>query len=354
MSSSSLIEDAASTGVGSDHIWFTRCNVPTASGLAYKLGWLGERFAADGVSVGILQDAPIEIARNHYDHQLASLIREGGNVPAIAARAGGARTRLIGVTWIDEGQAIVVRPDSGISDAAGLRGARIAVPGWSNTRQTSHSRATVVHGFKGALAVAGLTLDDIEFVEFPLIPVIPPGKIREARNAPRFKTLDALSVGEVDAVYIKGAASHEAARQRGLVVAVDLDALPDRRFRVNNGTPRPLTVHEDLLDSRPELVVDFLVESLRAANWAADNLDGLRDVLAAETQSGKEGVLLAYREGFNRSMHPNLDEDRVELLRQQKEFLLRYGFLDADFDFGSWVAHEPLTQARQTLEAAAA
>jgi hypothetical protein len=28
------------------------------------------------------------------------------------------------------------------------------------------------------------------------------------------------------------------------VVAVDLDALPDPRFRVNNGTPRPITVHQ--------------------------------------------------------------------------------------------------------------
>ena len=27
-----------------DTIWFTRCPVPTATGLAYKLGWLDEEF----------------------------------------------------------------------------------------------------------------------------------------------------------------------------------------------------------------------------------------------------------------------------------------------------------------------
>ena len=30
-----------------DTLWFTRCPVPTATGLAYKLGWLTEEFAAD-------------------------------------------------------------------------------------------------------------------------------------------------------------------------------------------------------------------------------------------------------------------------------------------------------------------
>jgi ABC-type nitrate/sulfonate/bicarbonate transport system substrate-binding protein len=352
MSSSPAPSPASRPDDDPNQIWFTRCPVPTASGLAYKLGWLSDRFAANAVTIGILQDAPLEIARHHYDHQLVGLIREGGNVPAIAARAGGARTRLIGVTWIEEGQAIVVRPDSGIGAAGDLPGARIAVPAWSTTRETSMARATALHGFKGALAVAGFTLDDVAIVEIPLVPVVPPGRIRAAANAPRFRSLDALAVGEVDAAYIKGAAAHEAARERGLITAIDLDALPERRFRVNNGTPRPITVHEGLLEDRPELVVEFLVESLRAADWAADNLDELRGVLAAETGSGGTGVELAYRDGFHRTLHPSLDGDRLELLRRQKDFLLRYGFLSADFDFDGWVAPEPIAQARQLLSAA--
>ena len=36
-------------------VWYTRCPVPTASGLAYSLGWLGEALASDGLQVGILQ-----------------------------------------------------------------------------------------------------------------------------------------------------------------------------------------------------------------------------------------------------------------------------------------------------------
>ncbi|GGO16458.1 ABC transporter substrate-binding protein [Microbispora bryophytorum] len=332
-----------------DTVWFTRCPVPTASGLAYALGRLATRYADLGVDVGILQDAPLEIARHHYDHDLVGLIREGGNVPAIAARAEGARTRLVGLTWIDEGQSIMVRPDSAITSPAALRGARIAVPGWAATRDTSHARAMALHGFKGALGLAGLTLDDVEFVELPLDPVLPPGRIRAERAAPRFRELDELTSGRVDAVYVKGAASLEAARVRGAVVGIDLDAVPSRRSRVNNGTPRPITVHEELLQSHSELVVEFLVETLRAADWAAGDLNGVREVLAAETGSGAEGVLLAYREGFHRTLHPTLDEERVDLLRVQKALLLRHGFLRADFDLDSWIDPRPLRLAYERL-----
>ncbi|MEJ0094955.1 MAG: hypothetical protein WDN46_16465 [Methylocella sp.] len=122
------------------HLWYTRCNVPTASGIAFNLGWLSERYAADGVTIGALQDAPADIARSHYDHLLPSLIREGGNVPALVARSNGSRTRLVGLTWIDERQAIVVRPDSKIATPRDLAGARIAVPSWTNTRMTSMAR----------------------------------------------------------------------------------------------------------------------------------------------------------------------------------------------------------------------
>ncbi|QHB27294.1 hypothetical protein TCK1_1948 [Pseudomonas monteilii] len=111
-----------------ERIWFTRCPVPTASGIAYKLGWLEQEFAADGLPVSTLQEAR-QLGHHHYDHQLPGLFREGGNVPALAARAAGSPSRLIGLTWIEEWQTILVRPDSGIRSAADLRGKRLALPG---------------------------------------------------------------------------------------------------------------------------------------------------------------------------------------------------------------------------------
>ena len=43
-----------------DQIWFTRCPVPTATGLAYKLGWLNDEFARDNIKIATLQEAPQE------------------------------------------------------------------------------------------------------------------------------------------------------------------------------------------------------------------------------------------------------------------------------------------------------
>src|SRR5580698_10387937 len=63
-----------------DKIWFTRCPVPTATGLAYKLGWLEDEFTPEGIALGTLQEVGGDLARHHYDHQLATLIREGGNL----------------------------------------------------------------------------------------------------------------------------------------------------------------------------------------------------------------------------------------------------------------------------------
>ena len=143
-----------------DTIWFTRCPVPTATGLAYKLGWLEEEFAADGIGIRTLQEVGGEQARHHYDHGLANLIREGGNLLALPARAQGANTRLIGLTWIDEWQAILVRPGSDIASPADLRGKRLALPVFrridleENRRGRSIARGMSLAGYHGALASA--------------------------------------------------------------------------------------------------------------------------------------------------------------------------------------------------------
>ena len=322
--------------------------MPTASGLAYSLGWLADSFAAAGTSVRVLQDGPPELRRHHFDHQLLGLFREGGNVPALAARSEGAPTRLVGLTWIDEGQAIIALPGSGITDAKSLEGARVALPRWAETRGGSFPRAMALHGATGALSLAGLSLADVRLVE---VAASFSDQLGSADNLGSWPGIRELADGTVDAVYIKGARAAEEAAAIGAVTVVDLDSVADRRVRVNNGTPRPITVHERLLDEHFDLVVTFLADSLRAANWAAGNLSGVRTILQRETRSGPAGVDIAYRDGFHLSLHPTLSEERVELLTRQKDFLLVSGFLAQDFDVSAWAAPEPLEAARRLLAA---
>ncbi|MFJ1751495.1 ABC transporter substrate-binding protein [Kitasatospora sp. NPDC088134] len=323
-----------------DTLWFTRCPVPTATGIAADRGWLAEEFAPDGIAVRSLQDVPPEVAADHhYTHALTGLFREGGNVPALWARSRGERTRLLGLTWIEERQAVLVREGSGIDSAERLRGRRLAVP--RHPIAIDFWRAMALAGHHGALAAAGLAPADVEWVD---VEVAPGGGQWEAELA-------ALAEGRVDAVYVKGALAVEAARRHGAVPAVELDALPDRRHRVNNGTPRPITVHQQLLDEQPELVVRFLAVLLRAADWAAERPADVARILGAETGAGPEGVAGAYAVGSHRTLHPDLSAERLELLARQEEFLHAHGFLADRVDVHTWADPAPLAAARALLAA---
>ncbi|MFF2655063.1 ABC transporter substrate-binding protein [Streptomyces sp. NPDC058045] len=323
------------TRTAPDTLWFTRCPVPTATGVAAELHWLAQEFAADGIAVRSLQDPAPDVDRQtHYTHALPGLIREGGNVPALWARSLGEQTRLIGLTWIEERQTVLVAPGSRVRGAGALRGLRLAVP--RHTLAIDFWRAMALRGLEGALASAGLTLDDVRLVEIPAA----------GHHGQWAAELAALRRGDVDAVYVKGAVAVEAARRAGARVAVELDELPDRTHRINNGTPRPVTVHQRLLDERPDLVDRFLAVLLRAADWAADHPDGLARILGAETGAGAEGVAGAYRPGTHRALRPDLSANLLDLLAEQERGLRAHGFLPTPVDVRQWADPEPLRRAR--------
>ncbi|HET6510152.1 MAG TPA: ABC transporter substrate-binding protein [Baekduia sp.] len=316
-------------------LFYTRCPVPTATGIAAGLGWL----PADARS---LQDGAVSTAlrAEHFTHELTSLIREGGNVPALWARSRGADTRLIGLTWIDERQAIVVRPEDGAGgDRISLAGLRVAVPRRPAER-IDFWRAMALAGFAGALALEGETLGAVALVDVESAP--------DGRGPDGFAPeVDAVAAGRADAAYVKGAPGLEAAARAGLVVGIDLDDVPDRTTRVNNGTPRPITVHARLLEERPDDVVAFVATLLRAADWAAEHPDEVAGALARETYADATYVAGAYRDDFHRSLHLDLGDERLALLGRQKDFLYANGFLEADVDVAAWADHTILDAARE-------
>ncbi|WP_235364954.1 ABC transporter substrate-binding protein [Sphingomonas sp. ERG5] len=325
-----------------DCIWLTRCPVPAASGVAWALGWMSEEFGRDGIATKRVREAGLNLVASDPERQAQYLFREGGNIQALAARALGAPTRVIGLTWIDERQAIMVRPDTRVLEPADLHGLRFALPGFARTRGESIARGMALHGIKSALALGGLDLEDVRLVDVPAPPVEQPSAQGMRRL---WLGLEWLAAGRVDAVYVKGAAAAETAARLGLSVAIDLDAYPSRLARVNNGTPRPITVHEHMIEHHFNLVVRFLEQTLRAADWASTNLAELKHILAHETLAGIAAVEATYRDDFHRSLHPDLSADRVEMLRSQANFLWLHGFLDARVDVGQWIDTRPLDAA---------
>ncbi|GII91637.1 ABC transporter substrate-binding protein [Sinosporangium siamense] len=322
-------------------LWFTRCPVPTATGVAADLGWLDDEFGPDGIAVRSLQGGPDPWGRHvsrrrfthqHFTHELSALIREGGNVPALWAKARGRDTRLIGLTWIEERQVVLTTPGSSIRDAADLRGRRLALPVRTDA-PVDFWRAMALRGFHGALSIAGLTLGDARLTDVYV-------KDDPGHWAPE---LDALAAGDVDAVYVKGARAVEDAERRGLRVAVDLDAHPDPAVRVNNGTPRPITVDQSFLDTRPDLVIRFLRVLLDAVRWTAAYPGEAALVLGRETGAGAAGVAGAYG---TPDLSIDLSEERLALLADQERFLWEHGFLAEAVDVEAWADHTPLYGAR--------
>ena len=350
------IQDFAKPGNSLKQLWITRAPGPTATGLAYKLGWLTDTFKPDGIRVEGLQESPTELRRHHYDHRLPSMIREGGNIQAFGARAQGEATKLIGLTWVDEAQAILALPGSGISSGADLKGRRLALPNWiehpipAHQRASSIARGMSLQGYRGALGSAGLSLEDVKLVEVDATRAARVGESEVGGGAQAgLWSFDALVEGKVDVLYVKGASAIDAARTLGLSVAINLDDLPERRFRVNNGTPRPITVHDNLLENHFDIVVRFLVQILKVSDWAADNLPQVRRLLETETRASSAAVRQAYSDHALSALHPVLDPERLALFERQKTALWVHGFLERDFDLSDWVDRRPLEAAVKIL-----
>jgi ABC-type nitrate/sulfonate/bicarbonate transport system substrate-binding protein len=325
-------------------LWITRCAVPTAVGVAVHHGWFEDEFAADGLHVDYLPylTSP-EAQRRHYDHELTTLLREGGNIPALWTRGNGEPTRLIGLTWIDERQVIIGRPDSTIASPIDLKGKRLGIPsrGWSESVDVF--RGMALRGFSGALSAAGLGLEDAVLVD---IQSVSSGGLA-AQWDPDF---DALERGEVDAVYAKGSVAVDAVARYGARVVIELDRDVEPEFRINNGTPRPITAHQGLLDARPEVVERFLAVILRAAKWGSEHPEEIIRVLAEETGADLTGTAGAYSATDLAGFEPTLSADRVAFLGRQKDFLLSQGLLTGDFSVEEWVDEKPLIGAKARIE----
>lgn len=337
-------------------LWYTRCAVPTASSVAFQQGWLQESFAAIDISLDSVRGSEDDAIRaSHYDNSLPNQFREGGNVPAIWARALGQPTVVVGITWVDEFQAIVTRADSPLAAAADLRGRRLGLPKQQNSELVDHGRASALHGFVTTLGVAGISTDDVQFVDIES----PRTDIREDvstgvladRQEHRRSVLDALRDGDIDAAYIKGPGAIKSIRRHGLKVLFDIGAHPDPLVHVNNAVPRPITADRNLVAQRPDLIVRYLTVLLRTGHWASAHAREALQLVAHETGSEIDDAAAAYGPDLHRHLVPTLSADIVAGLERQKDFLFKWGFLPNDFNFADWIVYEPLREAERLLAA---
>jgi ABC-type nitrate/sulfonate/bicarbonate transport system substrate-binding protein len=330
-------------------LWYTRCPVPTASGIALRLGVLHDEFAADGVEVRSLASSPDPAVRqSHFTHTQPGFFRQGGNIPPLVARSRGTDVRLVGFSWPRTSHPVLAAPDSRIREPADLAGRRLSVP-----RRVDDGidfwRPTVLRGWEQALALAGLTFDDVELVDVPVArrfidaatgSVESGASLWGAIGQLGFQREEAaaLARGAVDALFSEAGFSVILRGLLGLRVVVDLEGLPEQSQRVNNGIPLALTVSGALLDERPDLVARWHARVADAATWAADHELEAKRIIAREAALPEELVDAAFGPRSHDDLAIGLGPEGLEALRAQHDRLLAQRVLDAPVDLDAYVA----------------
>ncbi|CDP51473.1 Dibenzothiophene desulfurization enzyme B [Devosia sp. DBB001] len=328
-------------------IWYTRCPVPTPVGLAAQLGYLEQAFGAQGIALKSIIDSPDrDIRQSHFNHTLAWSFRHGGNVPPIRARSEGKKTRLAGITWTDEFQAIITLPSTGIRSIKDLKGRRFGVERRPDGIIVDFQRAIALKGLVSALSLEGLTTTDVEIVE-----VLRPDSVLDSHEDPalfglkrrqsHFHEVAALIKGEVDAIYVKGTPGIAIANFIGAVQVAEFGFHPDPKIRVNSGSPRLLTVDEQLAEERPDLVVTLIETIHRASAWAEANPEDTVRFIARESSASEEQVLASNGRDVHRHLGLSLNPELVDAVGYYKDFLRQWGFLAGDFDVREWADHRP-------------
>ncbi|GHD63731.1 ABC transporter substrate-binding protein [Jeongeupia chitinilytica] len=317
---------------------YARSPVPTPLGIAVHLGWLNGELSADGIAIRSLQSTDPSAGSSSF-RTLSQSFRQGGSVPAIWARARGAATRVIGLTWVDESQLLITRPDSGITQLDALKGRRIGLPLRADDG-IDLFRATALRGTLNALSLVGLDAGDIELVDIAAAPIEPRPQAPATNDYAA--ECAALLRGEVDAIYVKGAHGLKAVDDIGARVIADIGFHPDPRIRNNNGTPRPLTVNADVLQQHPDIVSGFLGLVADAGDWARTHPGRTLDFVSAETGIEVPWVSRAYGDRLHLHLGLGLDDAGIAALADFKSFLLEWGFLERDFDLADWIDPAPL------------
>ncbi|WP_412066849.1 ABC transporter substrate-binding protein [Rhizobium sp. SYY.PMSO] len=323
-------------------IWYTRCPVPTPVGLAAQLGYLEDAFRTEGVTLKSIIDSPDRnIRQSHFNHTLDWSFRHGGNVPPIRARSEGRRTRLVGITWTDEFQAIITLPGTGIKTTRDLKGRRFGIARRPEGI-VDFMRATALKGLVSALSLEGLSLNDVEIVEIALADSVlasqeGPSLFGLKRRQAYGEEIAALLRGEVDAIYVKGTAGINVANLIGAVQVAEFGFHPDPKIRINSGSPRVLTVDDLLADERPDLVRKLIEAISKASAWAETHPEETRRFVARESGATEEQVLAANGPEIHRHLGLGLEPELVSAVEHYKNFLRDFGFLAGDFDIGEWV-----------------
>jgi ABC-type nitrate/sulfonate/bicarbonate transport system substrate-binding protein len=334
-------------------IWYTRCQAPTASGIAFQRHSFGELFVGTEYEVCNIQELGHKHADAHFHHKLDSSFREGGGSPPIWAYANGGATRLLAITFMEEALHIYVRADDKANSMTDLAGRRIALPLWPKLI-FNFFRFAAEKGFHSALRAHGMDERDVKIVDViendDPNNFINPKSSTQGWRAVRSYYHDqraALLEGRVDAIFAKGGGTAilEREAEGKIRLLYDLRQAPRLEDRVNNSTPRLLTVSTPLLENHGEAVVRYVQTLVRVALWAQTHQERAVDAIAAEVGIFKDDIAHCFEANFAAKLMPAMDATLIAMTEVMKNFLFERGYITRNFSLEQWLEPGVLAEA---------
>lgn len=320
------------------NIWFTRCPVANASEIAISKGWLREEFKKDGIDIHSVEK--LDDRDTHFTHDHPQFFREGGNIPPIWAKSNGIDVKLIGLSFLEQKQSILVGKYSPIKSIEDLKGKRLALPRRTNDK-IDFWRATVKHGFITSLEANGVDQKDVEFVDIPVdTKYIGESSYNESVFTSESNKIfqkaetDALHSGKVDAIFSSGGRVSELTLN-GFKEIFDISSL-DPEYRVNIGYPNILTVSGQLAREHPEVVTKYVKTLIDAGNWAKENKKEATKIFADGTYVSEDSFTKSHPDNYNEIINPVISDEGLKALDIEKNFLLKEGFIKNDFSVYDW------------------
>lgn len=342
--------------------YYTNCPLISCSNVDQEIGWVKEELKKIGIEYKYLRSTVENDWYPHYVHNLDNLLRVGGAFPAIHVQADIRRTRLVGLTHVYEGGCMMVRAKDPVYRMQDLKGKKIGVSKSMNVIKNDWWRVQELQGIEAMLRVNNMTWDDIQVVDFPypddwydkpemLTPINNPSELwlkRDIKHDLGFRPLEnALLKGEVDGIYTQSKVFQHLQEATGNLKAVeDLSRYPDWTLQGAN-VPATFTVSDVVCEKHPEVVVAILKGLIKVGRWANEHKHAAAVILnkgtyyldAEDTYRGIKDVDLV----------PSLSPLNLAATEVNKDFMLRYGFIENDFDVQAWAAPEFLEKAAAEL-----
>jgi ABC-type nitrate/sulfonate/bicarbonate transport system substrate-binding protein len=345
-------------------VYYTNCPLVSASNVDEGLGLTKQEFKKIGVKYMYLRANPLNDWYPHYIHNLDNLIRFGGLFPPIQVHADIRRTRLLGVTQMPaEGGVMMVRAGDDLYRMADLKGKKIGISKSMNRIKNDWWRIQEHQGIELMLRINGMTMDDIELVEFPYADdwyndpamIGPPMELsidlwlkRDHKHDLAFRPLEsALENRIIDAMYLQSMPLQQCSEATGKFAAIeDLSRHPDWRLQVAN-IPAAITCTEEMAEQHPELAITFMKGMIRAGRWANQNKRAAAEIL--DQQTFYLDVEHTYQGIRDVDLVPNLSAQNLVSVEIGKNFMLSHGYMKNDFDVRKWAAPEFLDHAAREL-----